>query len=522
MQIRYFAVLLTAVSNLAFAQVCIDTDGDGWGWNGVESCLVDADAQAASTCIDTPPVGDTWGWDGSQSCRVGVIESFEVIAPIAIDDPGVGESVCIDTGLLGDGWGWDGRQSCRIDTPEAEAEAEAPVTGAVCFDSAPVGDGWGWDGVQSCRIAVSAPDAIEFLPSGGHVSNPQFQWPSVADAGSYQLIIEDHLGDRISQEFTAGEAACSDASGCSVRPSVQIHDSILNWRVQAFGANGNLLETSQDVDFNTVRSLTAQPYTDRDNIGAPPNPGNGFPTIEFDQFIVLNNPWNAGAMFRDDWQQTVAVDRLANGNAKIVIEYDWLARSDGDEFAVKSYPQIVYGSKLGAHVSGTRAELGLPETISNLEEFRIDYSFTETGNAERNLAFESFFHSDCEINGPNFDVDDREYEMMVWIANPSIRTPGTIRAETGVLIDNQLWDVWIKPSQNDEYIAFTAINEVSTGTLNWNRFVDWTVSWSRTNQSVYNVKALNTDWCMSAIEFGPETFWGSSRLVIDELRISRQ
>ena len=148
-------------------------------------------------------------------------------------------------------------------------------------------------------------------------------------------------------------------------------------------------------------------------------------------------------MFRDDWQQSVSIDRLADGNTEVVIEYDWLAQNDGDEFAVKSYPQIVYGNKLGAHVSGSKAELGLPETVSNLQEFRIDYSYTETGNAERNLAFESFFHTDCDIGGPNFEDDDREYEMMVWIANPSIRTPGTIRAETGVMIDNQLWDVWI-------------------------------------------------------------------------------
>ncbi len=361
----------------------------------------------------------------------------------------------------------------------------------------------------------------QFLPTGGHVSDPVFSWPAVAGASRYHLVIEDHRGDRISEELTAQQASCpDDNAGCQFKPSIQIHDSILNWRVHAFDENNEYLSTSDAIKFNTLRSLSSQPYTDHDTIGAPPNPGHGFPTIEFDQFVVLNNDWNAAAMNRDYWSQTVSVDRIANGNARIVFEYDWLQSSDGDEFAVKSYPQVVYGNKLGAHVSGTAEELGLPAEISDLDEFRIDYQYQESGNAERNLAFESFFHTSCDIGGPNFAVDDREFEMMVWIANPDIRTPGSTKAVSGVMIDNQLWDVWIKPSQNDEYLAFTAVNEMNSGTLNWNRFVDWTVNWTATN--TFGVKRLGTSLCMAAIEFGVETWWGAARLQIDELNITRQ
>jgi len=501
MLLRHVApLLLLAAANNALAQNCIDPDGDGWGWDGRASCQVTP--TAPSNCIDSPPLGDGWGWDGTQSCRIGAVERPEA-------------SSCIDSAPLGDGWGWDGTQSCRI--------TRTPVVASTCVDSPPLGDGWGWDGTQSCRITnPPTTGGAERLPSGGHVSDPEFQWTSVAGAESYRLVVVDHRGDRISQQFATHEAGCDDSNTCRYRPSVQIHDSILNWHVQAFNSSGALIETTADVSFNTLRSLAVQPYTDHDTIGAPPNPGHGFPTLEYDQYLVLNNDWNRRAMFRDDWQQSVSVDRLANGNTEIVIEYDWLAQNDGDEFAVKSYPQIVYGNKLGAHVSGSKEELGLPETVANLQEFRIDYSYTETGNAERNLAFESFFHTDCDIGGPNFADDDREYEMMVWIANPSIRTPGTIRAETGVMIDNQLWDVWIKPQQDDKYIAFTAVNEITSGTLNWNRFVDWTVNWSGNNRPVYGIKALNTNWCMSAIEFGPETFWGASTLTLSEFRVTRQ
>ena len=365
--------------------------------------------------------------------------------------------------------------------------------------------------------------STERLPSGGHHSNPEFQWPAVAGASRYRLVIEDDRGDQISEQLTPAQAGCLDTTvACRFTPSVQIHDSILVWRTESFDASDNWIATSEDVSFNTLRSLTAQPFTALDNVNAPPNPGHGFPTIEFDQFVVLNNDWNAQAVNSDAWLQTVAVDRLPDGNAQIVFEYDWLTQSDGDEFAVKSYPQVVYGNKLGAHVSGTPEELGVPATVTELGEYRIDYQYTETGSAERNLAFESFFHTDCDIGGPNFVVDDREYEMMVWIANPDIRTPGSVKAEAGVMIDNQLWDVWIKPQQDKSYIAFTALNEASTGTLNWKRFVDWTVDWSATNSTVYDVDALDTGWCMAAIEFGVETWWGASRLQLDELTITRQ
>jgi hypothetical protein len=73
---------------------CIDTDGDGWGWNGTSSCLIET---VTPVCIDTPPVNDGWGWNGSTSCRI------EIINP-----------VCVDSPPLNDGWGWNGVTSCRI------------------------------------------------------------------------------------------------------------------------------------------------------------------------------------------------------------------------------------------------------------------------------------------------------------------------------------------------------------------------------------------------------------------------
>lgn len=429
-------------------------------------------------------------------------------------DNGSGENVSGENGG-GDNSGEDNNGGGdQQEQPGGQPEQPEEQPGGGDGDEQPGGDN---------SNPVVQPQNFPRLPSGGHLSNPEFQWTAVAGASSYRLIILDDRNDRVSEQFTAQQAGCLDTTvACKFTPSIQIHDSILKWRVQSFDATGEWIETSDDVAYNTLRSLSAQPYTSLDNIGAPPNPGHGFPTIEFDQFVALNNAWGAQALQSDAWSQTVSVDRLQSGDALVTFEYDFLSQSDGDEYAVKSYPQVVYGNKLGAHVSGTREELGVPEKINNLDEFKIDYRYTETGSAERNLAFESFFHTDCDIGGPNFEVDDREYEMMVWIANPTIRTPGSTKAETGVMIDNQLWDVWIKPNQDKDYIAFTAVNEVTQGSLNWNRFVDWTVNWSAANNPTYGITVLDTNWCMAGIEFGVETWWGAAKLQLDELTITRQ
>ena len=67
---------------------CVDSDGDGYGWNGTATCTPD---NLPTACVDSD--GDGYGWDGSATCLV---------------EPVVGQ--CIDTD--GDGFGWNGRETC--------------------------------------------------------------------------------------------------------------------------------------------------------------------------------------------------------------------------------------------------------------------------------------------------------------------------------------------------------------------------------------------------------------------------
>ena len=95
---------------------CVDDNGDGWGWDGVQSCQVGSDSSnnrggstgsGSSNCIDDN--GDGWGWDGVQSCRVGSDSSNN-----GGGSSNSGSGNCVDTQPYGDGWGWNGTTSCRV------------------------------------------------------------------------------------------------------------------------------------------------------------------------------------------------------------------------------------------------------------------------------------------------------------------------------------------------------------------------------------------------------------------------
>ena len=125
---------------------------DGWGWNPVtrQSCPpVEADTPPANTaCIDSD--GDGWGWDGTASCLVTTDNSPD-------EDP----SNCIDTTPVGDGWGWNGVSSCRV-AVEADIHRCDAVDGS---------ETWGWNPslARSCRLALNnIPDplpAVSSLPA---------------------------------------------------------------------------------------------------------------------------------------------------------------------------------------------------------------------------------------------------------------------------------------------------------------------------------------------------------------------
>lgn len=135
---------------------CIDTDGDGYGWNGVDTCFpdgvipvhepandssreIDADVLPDGqlhACVDND--GDGYGWNGVETCFPnGVI-------PVHINAQ---TPACIDND--GDGYGWDGVQTCLVAAPVSNSnQNDASAVEGLDAD----GDSYGWTGTQSCTF----------------------------------------------------------------------------------------------------------------------------------------------------------------------------------------------------------------------------------------------------------------------------------------------------------------------------------------------------------------------------------
>lgn len=90
-------------------QISADYDGDGYGYENNQTCIVDANTSLtliAGECIDDN--ADGWGWNGVGSCQVPVIENTE----------------CEDTEPRGDGWGWNGTSSCLVVPADTQSFSE--------------------------------------------------------------------------------------------------------------------------------------------------------------------------------------------------------------------------------------------------------------------------------------------------------------------------------------------------------------------------------------------------------------
>lgn len=522
-----------------------DFDGDGFGWENNQSCVVPASGNNGGgstggenfcSSADSDPDGDGYGWENNQSCVVATDSGN------SSNGSGSGASgFCIsaESDPDGDGFGWENNQSCvvRIDSgnngPDNGGNNAGNNTGGntptVCVSalSDPDGDGFGWENNQSCVVTADTgnnntgsnggttpeQDFRTISPAGVLASGtPTFQWTALDDTEMYTLAIADSAGNGYAYEIDPLRAGCQGGGTCSATPDLAYYDNDLTWRVKTT-VNGSDGPETDRVSITTPQNINVQPVKSGEC--------EAWPSVAYDKYIVLNNTWNSRAMNNSNWSQKIFVSEDNFGNVTPTWSYDWLGQFDGGEIDVKAYPEVLYGPKLGTHVSGSKEETGLPELVSDLPEFVVEYGYTETGNAERNVALESFFHDSCDIAGPCDPVDNRAFEMMIWVENPSIRTPGRL-TQTGVMIDNRLWNVYTKPDSDPHYIAFTAQDSQSSGTLNWNRFVDWTVDWTAENSESLGIDVLSPNFCMGAIELGTEMWWGEGSFTLNKFDVTFQ
>lgn len=457
-------VSLPATAQQVCSSASADSDGDGWGWENNASCVVNGSATSAAS-----------GNSAIDSAAAAILNGFPVCSGNVVDDDG-------------DGWGWENSRSCRFSsttgqaagnqtstnqntatqTAQSQSSQIDSATGApVCLSSVSDtnNDGWGFENGVSC-VVTSASGAAAAATS---VITPGVAPPPVAAAVP---------------GFRNGHPIClTDASDA--------------------GNNGFGFENNRTcVVASGVTATRSAPLL---------NQRSCIPWLEigYGNYRLQNNTWNSTAVYNNNWSQCIELTG-GPGNYVAKWDYNWLDRTQGNDFAVKSYPQVYYGRKTQYNLSGSVAETGLPVRTDSMPQFFVEYDYSETGTVERNVALESFFHNSC-----NAEEYNKQFEMMVWVGVPTIRTPGTLA--TTVTLSGQEWDVYTNPALGWAYVAFVAKQPSNRGTLNWNEFVYW----SRDVGPSFGVPYFNPNSCMGAIEIGTETFWGTGTFTLNRFRVSR-
>lgn len=455
------AVAIGSVPQVVHAQttfpVCSssgsDVDGDGYGWENNRTCTVGASSGASSG-------GSSSG--GNNSSRYPACSSSSF-------DPD------------GDGFGWENNRTCTVSSSDGNnsgASTPPPVSAALpgrsfpsCNSTAsdPDGDGFGFENSRTCAVTSDTASNSGGSNSGGNNSAASVL-PPVAVVAPGRLNGRPVCLTDASDVNNSGFGYENNQT-CAVQPGVTATrtDPLLNRRV--------------------CEDWFEIPYGD---------------------FRLQNNVWNESAVFTDNWSQCIT---LSGTRSQPVAswDYNWLGRTEGNEFSVKSYPQVYYGRKTSFNQSGSVAETGLPAPLNNIPRYTIDFAYSETGNAERNVAFESFFHYSREAEDNN-----KQFELMVWVGKPEIRTPGPI--VTTARIDGRDWDVHLNPALGWGYVAFVAQTPFTSGRLDWSAFIEWT----RNTGPAFGVPAIVNNTWMGAIELGTETFWGTGTFSIDRLNITRR
>ena len=507
--LSFFSTVEAQTSAPRCSSAIVDLDGDGWGFENGRSCRMSSDYPV---CSASAAVDGDWGFENGRSCVVSRSATAPTCSSAAINNGG--------------GWGWENNRSCRYDSSGSSSasgsssssnnsSSSSSGSAPTCSANALAHDSrWGWENNQSCRfvddVQSNAQSSSQSSSSGtastdangvpyctaiatdngngwGFENGQSCRWGDVRP-GNNNLVLDGAAPPPVSPAVPGfddrGQPIClTDAS---------------DGNADGFGYENNrtclvvdgVTATSQNPLLNT---RWCQPWAE----------------ISYDDYVLQNNTWNDSDVWTDDWAQCIALGG-SRGNYVAKWAYNWLRRDQGNEYSVKSYPQVYYGRKTKNAQSGTPQKLGLPANINNLPDFKVRYRYSETGSPERNVALESFFHTSCEAEEWN-----KHFEMMIWVGKPSTKTPGRLVAEAR--IDGKLWDIYTNPSLGWGYVAFVEKNTSNQGWLDWNKFVDWT----RYQGPSHGVWPIGNNTCMGAIEIGTETFWGTGTFTLHEFRVTR-
>ena len=165
-----------------------DSDGDGWGWENNRSCLVQANGDSTNssqdssqntfpTCSDasTDPDGDGFGWEFNRTCIVDTAKTSTDTGGNPQNTFPTCSNASTDTD--GDGYGWENNQTCVVEVSEttSQTSTDFPTCSDASTDSD--GDGYGWEFNITCIVDT----AKNSTNTGG---NSQNTFPTCSDAST--------------------------------------------------------------------------------------------------------------------------------------------------------------------------------------------------------------------------------------------------------------------------------------------------------------------------------------------------
>ena len=486
-------------------------------------------AQNVCSSPSSDPDGDGYGWENNQSCVVGSGSSSSNTSNsnAASSFPGVPSCSSSSADPDGDGFGWENNQSCVVrggssssvnnSSTDTAAQAALAAFPSCTSTSDTDGDGYGWENNRTCvfngNSSQSSAPAAQASSSGSSDTSGGFPVcrTAASDTSGDGYGFENGVSCIVTSASGAASAATSVATPGNAPPPVAA--------ATAGFQNGNPICLTDASDagnngfgFENDRTCVVVPGATATRSNPLLNQRSCIPWLEigYGNYRLQNNVWNFGAVFSDNWSQCIELTG-GPGNYVAKWDYNWLNRNEGGEFDVKSYPQVYIGRKTQYNLSGSVAETGMPVRVDSMPQFRVDYDYSETGVVERNVALESFIHNSC-----NAEEHNKQFEMMIWVGVPTIRTPGT--PVTTATIDGREWIVYINPALGWSYVAFVAAQPHTSGSLNWNDFVYW----SRDVGPSFGVPYMNPNGCMGAIEIGTETFWGTGTFTLNRFNVSHR
>ncbi len=259
------------------------------------------------------------------------------------------------------------------------------------------------------------------------------------------------------------------------------------------------------------------------------NEGN-FPGLRYGDFLLKNNPWNYYNTQYQGWYQTIALE-TSNNNITGKVDWDMGTQYDLNSiYAVSSYPELIYGVKSAAEISGDQSATGLPVTVEQSPVWTIDYQYRaiprdSLSNAavnyseisEFNVAIETFWHQSCDIRrSSNASTDNTVFELMVWLKAGVRKPSGQTPEHSFTTSDGRVFDIYTK-YDNYEYIAYVARNEQTSGTIQYSEIIDD----ANANAATYGVYQLRDQDCMANILFGPEIWHGAGTFYWDYFQVTR-